>query len=187
MESAMVAIKRILCPIDFSEFSRHAIVRATAIAEAHGASITALHVVYPPSRMYTPFPLEIATSAAFQVTPDEREVLRRQLLEFARGARPSAVSLDAQVVDGLTVHDGIVAQGATPARGSDRHGHARTRRISTAASRIRDRTRCLAHGAPAGPDGRHYGRRRPDRGIVHNEFSAGSTSPNARSRRSHTR
>ena len=106
----MVTIKRILCPIDFSEFSRHAIARATAIAEAHGASITAFHVV-PLQPQYTPFPLEIVTSAAFQVTPDEREILRRKLLEFARGARPSAVSLDAQVVDALTVHDGIVAQG----------------------------------------------------------------------------
>ena len=106
----MATIKRILCPIDFSEFSRHAIARATAIAEAHGASITAFHVV-PLQPQYTPFPLEIVTSAAFQVTPDEREILRRKLLEFARGARPSAVSLDAQVVDALTVHDGIVAQG----------------------------------------------------------------------------
>jgi nucleotide-binding universal stress UspA family protein len=38
--------ERILCPVDFSETSRHAVDHATAIARWYGASITALHV-YP--------------------------------------------------------------------------------------------------------------------------------------------
>ena len=38
----MVSIKRILCPIDFSECSRHALMRAVAIAKAHSASVMAL-------------------------------------------------------------------------------------------------------------------------------------------------
>ena len=41
----MVRIQRILCPIDFSDFSRHAFDRALAIARSHDATVTALHVV----------------------------------------------------------------------------------------------------------------------------------------------
>lgn len=43
----MVTINHILCPIDFSEFSRHAIDHALAIARCHGGAITALHVIPP--------------------------------------------------------------------------------------------------------------------------------------------
>jgi nucleotide-binding universal stress UspA family protein len=104
----MVTIKHILCPIDFSEFSRHAVVRAAAIAAAHRASITALHVV-PFQPRYTPFPLEI-DAAAFRMTPAEREILQRQLLDFAGQGLPPVVPVGAQVVDGLTVPTEIVAQ-----------------------------------------------------------------------------
>ena len=41
----MIEIKRILCPIDYSEFSRHALEHAIAIAQWYGASATALFVL----------------------------------------------------------------------------------------------------------------------------------------------
>jgi nucleotide-binding universal stress UspA family protein len=44
----MIEIRRILCPVDFSEFSRHAIDHAVAIARWYGASITAVHVLPTP-------------------------------------------------------------------------------------------------------------------------------------------
>ena len=43
----MVSITRILCPVDFSEFSRHALDYAIGIARWYGAAVTALHVVPP--------------------------------------------------------------------------------------------------------------------------------------------
>ncbi len=49
----MAAITRILCPIDFSEASRHAIEHAIAIARWYKASITAHHVYQP---MFMPVP-----------------------------------------------------------------------------------------------------------------------------------
>lgn len=48
----MTAIKHILCPVDFSEFSRHALEIAAAIARQHDASVTALHVVPPAPSAY---------------------------------------------------------------------------------------------------------------------------------------
>jgi nucleotide-binding universal stress UspA family protein len=43
----MTAITHILCPVDFSEFSRHALDSAVAIARQHQAAVTALYVVPP--------------------------------------------------------------------------------------------------------------------------------------------
>lgn len=45
----MVHIKHILCPVDFSEFSRHAFDRAVAVARSYGAELTVLHVLPVPS------------------------------------------------------------------------------------------------------------------------------------------
>jgi nucleotide-binding universal stress UspA family protein len=41
----MIDLKRILVPTDFSEFSQHALVYATAFAEKFGAELHLLHVV----------------------------------------------------------------------------------------------------------------------------------------------
>jgi nucleotide-binding universal stress UspA family protein len=45
----MVKIQHILCPVDFSEFSRHAFDCAVAIARSYGAAVTVLHVLPVPS------------------------------------------------------------------------------------------------------------------------------------------
>ena len=41
----MIEIKRILCPIDYSEFSRHALDYAIAVAQWYEASVTAVYVL----------------------------------------------------------------------------------------------------------------------------------------------
>ena len=45
----MVSINRILCPVDFSEYSRHAFNRAVAVARNYLATISVLHVLPVPS------------------------------------------------------------------------------------------------------------------------------------------
>ena len=45
----MINIKHVLCPVDFSEFSRHAFDRAVAVARGYGAGVTVLHVLPVPS------------------------------------------------------------------------------------------------------------------------------------------
>ena len=40
----MIEIKRILCPIDFSDYSRHALDHAVAMARWYDSTITLLHV-----------------------------------------------------------------------------------------------------------------------------------------------
>ena len=51
LEMVMIDInlKHILCPVDFSECSRHAFDQAVAIARRRGADVTVLHVLPVPS------------------------------------------------------------------------------------------------------------------------------------------
>lgn len=44
----MVDINRILCPVDFSEFSEHALAHAVQLARWYGSTLTVFHVYPPP-------------------------------------------------------------------------------------------------------------------------------------------
>ena len=107
----MVTIRRILCPVDFSEFSRHALMRAVAIASEHQAAITALHVV-PLESVFTPMPLDMGGPVPTRMSPKELEDTRRQLAAFARVEPATAVPVDCEVIEASTVHGEIVAQAA---------------------------------------------------------------------------
>lgn len=43
----MITMKRILCPVDFSEYSRRAFDHALGVARCYGSTVTALHVISP--------------------------------------------------------------------------------------------------------------------------------------------
>ena len=105
----MATITQILCPIDFSEFSRHALVRAAALANAHGASVTALHVVPIPPR-FAPFPVAFEVPVAFGLTPEQLASLKRGLVEFVQGDSSLGVPIETEVVEAPIVHSEIVAQ-----------------------------------------------------------------------------
>jgi CPA2 family monovalent cation:H+ antiporter-2 len=93
-------ITRILCPVDFSEASRHAIDHATAIARWYNASITALHVYDP---MLMPVP---------GLPPGEdrlpANVLNRMQTEVAacfEGAKSAGVGVDVLIKTGRPATD----------------------------------------------------------------------------------
>ena len=44
----MISIARILCPVDFSPFSRHAVEHAAAIAKWYESEVVLLHVMPTP-------------------------------------------------------------------------------------------------------------------------------------------
>ena len=50
----MIEIKNVLCPIDLSEVSRHAMDHAVAIARWYEARLTALYVVPPVTSLLPP-------------------------------------------------------------------------------------------------------------------------------------
>jgi nucleotide-binding universal stress UspA family protein len=107
----MVSIKSVLCPVDFSEFSRHALARAVAIAKGHGASVLALHVVpiVPPAFISH---LEANEPAPLGLARGERERLLGELNLFVAGEGEAGVPIATDVVDTPSVHGEILAQAA---------------------------------------------------------------------------
>ena len=89
----MVKISRILCPIDFSETSRHALEHAVAVAKWYDAQIVALHVIHTP---FLPTPpilfAEFATNSAPAVV--------NQLHAWLEPARKAAIDVSTIVDEG---------------------------------------------------------------------------------------
>lgn len=96
----MTSIERILCPIDFSESSQHALSYATAVARWYEARLTVLFVY--------------ANTAAMDLPPlilddVDRERLLREMRRFA-SCVPSTVPVDFLLREAGFAHDEIVAQ-----------------------------------------------------------------------------
>lgn len=105
----MSSIHRILCPVDFSDFSRHAFDRAVAMAHANQAVVTALHVV----------PIQTAATLLPYMGPESLgpfpipEVNRDRTLAELRKFLAIEETLDVRVVCSVTeapdVHQEILA------------------------------------------------------------------------------
>jgi nucleotide-binding universal stress UspA family protein len=104
----MVRIEKILCPIDFSDFSRHAFVRALAIARSHRAALTALHVV--PIQVATPvLPyIEPQTLGPFEMAATDRERIVRELRAFLAVDAASGVAVTFEATEAPDVHEEIL-------------------------------------------------------------------------------
>ena len=84
-------IKRILCPIDFSDASTHAIDHAVAFANWCGARITALHVCRPP---LLSDPGAEMSSHGQLVDDIDTENLRTQTAAFCKAATTAGINLE---------------------------------------------------------------------------------------------
>lgn len=92
----MIEVRSILCPIDFSDFSRRALAHATALARWYDARMTVLYVSsltpavagFPP--MISPITLE----------PLDRERLLEEMRSFAEPALSAGVKTDFMIREG---------------------------------------------------------------------------------------
>lgn len=99
----MAEINRILCPVDFSEFSSHALDHASAMAHWYEATLTVLHVIpNPPQTGLPPFELDEATKAS----------ATGELTRFTQSV-PASVRLELRIQDAPDVHEEILAQAAS--------------------------------------------------------------------------
>jgi len=95
----MTDIRRILCPVDFSETSAHAVEHAVAVAGWYKARITGLHVYNP---LFTPIPgLPLPED---RVVPDaDMQRVRGETLRSFQAATAAGIGLDIAVDVGEAV------------------------------------------------------------------------------------
>ena len=89
-------IQRILCPVDFSDASRHAVEHAIALARWYEARITGLHIYTPMSAAMPSLPL-----TNDQVLPSELTVVRQTAEAWFSEAAKAGVAVDVVVDVGL--------------------------------------------------------------------------------------
>jgi nucleotide-binding universal stress UspA family protein len=92
----MIEIQRVLCPIDFSEFSRRALDHAITLARWYRARLTLLHVYH----LAPLAPMAPEVTPALMLTPEYRESLLRELGRFAEPAGADAVALELALAEG---------------------------------------------------------------------------------------
>lgn len=94
-------MKRILCPVDFSDFSRHALAHAIALARWHGAGLTVFHAyphpIEPPSVLYGGFPGMLPIDSLPRMTVSPRQAHDAALAELRHFCDPMGAQ-------GLDVH-----------------------------------------------------------------------------------
>jgi nucleotide-binding universal stress UspA family protein len=97
----MIEIRRILCPTDFSDFSRHAFDHAVALARYYEATITLLHVSH-----FVPVTAQVhggVVVPAVALAAADRTVLLADMRHFADREAGGAVPVDLDVVQGTPV------------------------------------------------------------------------------------
>jgi nucleotide-binding universal stress UspA family protein len=95
----MVEIRRILCAIDFSDISRHALEHAVAVAKWYDAEITALHATYP---RFVPQPPIFFAEPPHSVlaAEDSRELAETQLRRWLDEVAGAGVKTRAVIEEG---------------------------------------------------------------------------------------
>jgi nucleotide-binding universal stress UspA family protein len=96
----MIRITRVLCPVDFSDISQHALDHAAAIAHWYQAPLTLLHVFATVPTMDAP-PLVLEDA--------DRECLQKSIRRMAAGL-PADVRVDVRVEQAEHVHSEVLRQ-----------------------------------------------------------------------------
>ena len=99
----MHAITHILCPVDFSEFSRHALEHADALAARHGAALTVLYA-YPTQANFLP-PVDVGGYVPPGYTQEEIAGFQRSLARFVANVRcpVTALAVEGPIVSEILV------------------------------------------------------------------------------------
>jgi nucleotide-binding universal stress UspA family protein len=108
----MIAIRRILCPIDFSDFSRHALDHAVAIARRYESTLTLLHI-YPlmPSMALAPGTPVVPVVVP---TPGDLEALRVSMQRFAESEAGGSVPMQFDIGEGEAAAEILARARAMP-------------------------------------------------------------------------
>lgn len=107
----MTELKQILCPVDFSEFSRRGLDHALAVARCYGSRVTALHVVAPmPVAVAGPYYFGAEMPPPMTLPPTDRAVIAAELQRLADAEQVPGVRVETLVADATAVHSAILVQ-----------------------------------------------------------------------------
>ncbi len=109
----MTEFKRILCPIDFSDASRHALDHAVAIAGWYESHITALHVIAP-GFAFEP-PILFAERGRLKALPVDRDQMQARLDDWLRVATAARVPSESRISDGQPAESVLAQAQSLPA------------------------------------------------------------------------
>ena len=105
----MVQIKRIVCPVDFSEISRHAFDRALAVARSYNGEVAVMHVLQLPAHLpalaYAP-----AGPGPLGFEVPDRAHISSELTRFLGLEQASDVPIHQEIVEAGAVHKEILVQ-----------------------------------------------------------------------------
>ena len=107
----MAPITNILCPIDFSSFSRNALDHAAAIARWYDATVTALHVL-PPVTAFVP-PAGEGLYPPLVFSDEDLRQFRDELDAFAR--QSGVAHIVSEVLQGSVVREIVRRANELPA------------------------------------------------------------------------
>jgi nucleotide-binding universal stress UspA family protein len=99
-EAVMIEIRRILCPVDFSDYSRRALDHAIAIARWYESTITALHVFSP--ALVAPYGPGPVIFEPIVLIPADRDRLLADTKAFIEAEAAPGVPIEAVVREGNT-------------------------------------------------------------------------------------
>jgi nucleotide-binding universal stress UspA family protein len=107
----MVRLRHILCPVDFSDFSRHAFDRAVAVARSYGAQLTVLHVLPVPSAVLA-LPYGPGGSGPFGFEPLDHDRALTELSRFLATEESIGMPLHYEIAESQVVHKEVLIQAA---------------------------------------------------------------------------
>ena len=107
----MVELNRILCAVDFSEFSRRALGHALALGRCYGSTVTALHVIAPvPAMMAGPYHFGAEIPPPMTLPTMGYDIATQELDRLVAAEQVPGVRIEALVAEGAHVHREILAQ-----------------------------------------------------------------------------
>jgi nucleotide-binding universal stress UspA family protein len=104
----VIAIDRIVCAVDFSDHSKHALEYAVAMGTYYGAHVTALHV-YSAAPIVTTAPFGLEAMQVVNLQQVDREAVDAAARRFVAQV-PSPAAIDVRTVEGLKVADEVTVQ-----------------------------------------------------------------------------
>lgn len=109
----MIQIRRILCPVDLSEYSRHALDHALAMARRYGSAVTILHVV--PTLPAGAHLTAVEGFPPVAIAPASSDQVLGTLRQFAEVDAADGVSMEVLTRDGDVVREILELATAMPA------------------------------------------------------------------------